>query len=84
MTVVTQFVTHDGTDDGDLVEVRRFYAQDGKVLPQPNATLGGGEGGAYDSITDSFCAAQKRAFNDSDGFAPRGGLKAVGDAVALA
>ena len=25
ITVVTQFITHDGTDNGDLVEVRRFY-----------------------------------------------------------
>ena len=32
MTVVTQFLTHDGTDSGDLVEIRRVYLQDGQVI----------------------------------------------------
>ena len=27
MTVVTQFITDDGTDSGDLVEIRRLYVQ---------------------------------------------------------
>ena len=31
MTVVTQFITEDGTDNGDLVEIRRLYVQDGQV-----------------------------------------------------
>lgn len=33
MTVVTQFLTNDGTDNGDLVEIRRFYVQDGHMIP---------------------------------------------------
>ena len=28
MTVVTQFITTDGTDNGDLKEIRHFYIQD--------------------------------------------------------
>ena len=32
MTVVTQFITDDGTDNGELVEMRRIYVQDGKVI----------------------------------------------------
>ena len=30
--MVTQFLTDDGTDNGDLVEVRRLYVQDGKLI----------------------------------------------------
>merc|ERR1719263_2426430 len=32
MTIVTQFLTHDGTDDGRLTEIRRIWKQDGKVV----------------------------------------------------
>jgi cellulose 1,4-beta-cellobiosidase len=32
MTVVTQFITTDGTDNGDLKEVKRFYVQNGRVI----------------------------------------------------
>merc|ERR1719221_884256 len=32
MTVVTQFVTADGTDTGALTEIRRFYVQNGKAM----------------------------------------------------
>ena len=32
MTVVTQFITSDGTDSGDLAEVRRFYVQNGRKI----------------------------------------------------
>merc|ERR1712125_62071 len=39
MTVVTQFLTTDGTDDGDLSEIRRFYIQDGNVIHSPPSTI---------------------------------------------
>merc|ERR1719191_9938 len=40
-TVVTQFVTEDGTDAGKLSEIRRFYVQDGKKIPNSkNKDLG--------------------------------------------
>ena len=32
MTVVTQFLTTDGTDAGDFSEMRRHYIQDGKIV----------------------------------------------------
>ena len=31
-TIVTQFITTDGTDNGDLKEMRRFYVQDGRRI----------------------------------------------------
>ena len=41
MTVVTQFVTSDGTDNGDLVEIRRVYVQDGQVIENSFSNLDG-------------------------------------------
>ena len=32
MTVVTQFITDDGTDSGELVEIRRLYVQVSVIL----------------------------------------------------
>lgn len=78
VTVVTQFITSDGTDMGDLVEIRRFYVQDGKVIPNSNSTIAGVQGSA---ITDGFCNAQKEAFNDVNDFKVKGGLKAMGEAL---
>lgn len=39
ITVVTQFITTDGTDTGDLSEIRRLYVQDGKVIVNPDAKI---------------------------------------------
>jgi len=77
MTVVTQFVTSDNTDTGELKEIRRLFVQDGKVIPTAPTVLGGQ---SFDAISDSFNAAQKRAFNNTDTFSKRGGMKAMGDA----
>ena len=54
MTVVTQFITDDGTDTGALVEMRRFYVQDGKRITNPKVSYG-----AFDSISDAQCTVQK-------------------------
>lgn len=78
MTVVTQFLTADGTDEGDLVEIRRVYVQDGKVIQQANVSVPGFDG---NSITDEFCKAQKAAFDDPDEFCAKGGLKKMGEAL---
>merc|ERR1712151_1489338 len=40
-TIVTQFLTADGTDSGDLSEIRRFYMQDGKRIDNSKATWEG-------------------------------------------
>jgi cellulose 1,4-beta-cellobiosidase len=78
MTVVTQFLTTDGTDQGDLAEIRRFYVQDGRVITHTNSTIPGVQG---NSITDEFCSAQKMAFQDFDHHRVHGGLKKMGEAL---
>merc|ERR1712039_950938 len=72
VTVVTQFLTHDGTDTGDLSEVRRFYVQDGAVIENSEATILGS--GAGNSITDDFCSKQKSKFGDLNDFAAKPGV----------
>lgn len=88
ITVVTQFLTEDGTDDGDLNEIRRFYMQGGFVIPNTAASVGGMSG---NSVKDGFCKKQKVAFNETrapnneegsfDQFSKKGGLKSIGDAL---
>ena len=41
VTVVTQFITHDGSDNGDLVEIRRLYVQDGRVIDNSFTNMAG-------------------------------------------
>ena len=40
-TVVTQFLTDDGTDDGDLSEIKRYFVQDDVVYSDPSITVNG-------------------------------------------
>ncbi|KAJ5094346.1 hypothetical protein N7456_010207 [Penicillium angulare] len=79
MTVVTQFVTSDGTDTGTLSEIKRLYVQDGKVISNSASDVSGVSG---NSITSDFCTAQKTAFGDEDYFTKRGGLSGMGEAMA--
>ena len=74
ITVVTQFITADGTDSGDLSEIRRLWVQNGKVIQSNNVTLGGQK---YNSVTDDFCNAQKQEFGDSNDYEKRGGHKTM-------
>ena len=76
-TVVTQFITTTGTAAGDLSEIRRVYVQNGKVIANSKSNIAGL---TQDSITDSYCSAQKTAFGDTNTFAVKGGLKAMGNA----
>lgn len=78
-TVVTQFITSDGTSSGTLNEIRRFYVQNGKVVPNSLSKISGVKG---NSITESFCAAQKTAFGDTNQFAAKGGLATMSKALA--
>jgi len=88
ITVVTQFLTDDGTDAGALSDIRRIYVQDGKVIQNSYATVGGIQG---DSITDAMCTKQKEAFiqtrdvGNTEGaynqFGEKGGLRKVGEAL---
>nr|CAM98445.1 cellulose 1,4-beta-cellobiosidase [Phialemonium thermophilum] len=75
-TVVTQFLTG---SDGNLSEIKRFYVQNGKVIPNSESKIAGVSG---NSITTDFCTAQKTAFGDTNVFEERGGLAQMGKALA--
>jgi len=79
-TVVTQWITNNGKDDGDLVEIRRIYKQDGQVITNSVVSTPGRDR-KDDSITDDFCDAQKHAFGDPNEHKAKGGLKAMGMAL---
>jgi hypothetical protein len=78
-TIVTQFISSDGTANGNLAEIRRFYVQNGKIIPNSVSKISGID--AVNSITDNFCAQQKTAFGDNNRFAAKGGLKQMGAAL---
>lgn len=77
-TVVTQFLTSDGTDNGQLSQIKRFYVQNGRVFANSQSDISGVTG---NSITTAFCNAQKTAFGDTNQFNTRGGLAAMGNAM---
>ncbi|KAJ7860231.1 glycoside hydrolase, partial [Mycena olivaceomarginata] len=63
ITVAPQFV------GSPFTSIRRFYVQNGRVIPHSNGTIPGVTGNA---ISNSFCAAQKSAFGDTNTFASKG------------
>jgi cellulose 1,4-beta-cellobiosidase len=81
-TVVTQFITADGTANGDLVEMRRLYVQDGVVHQNSAAKYAGLP--ASRSLTNKFCDAQKSYFGygGTDSFEASGGIASMGRALA--
>jgi cellulose 1,4-beta-cellobiosidase len=79
ITVVTQFITSDGTDSGDLIEVRRMWVQNGIVQENSLANLTHLEN--YNSIKDSTCAIQKQEFNEMNDFSSKGGLSSLGKSL---
>ncbi len=79
MTVITQFITDDGTDNGNLVEVKRLYKQNGQVVE--NGAAGYDDLAEFNSITDEFCLKSKDMFAELNAHADKGGLKAMGDAM---
>lgn len=87
ITVVTQFVTSDGTDAGQLSEIRRVYVQDGKVIQNAQARVPGVVG---NSISNGYCAEEKQAFKGTrsstnpgnfNRFQALGGMQAMGAAL---
>jgi len=80
MTVVTQFVTTDGTDRGKLKEIRRVWVQGGNVIQNSAVNFQGVS--QYTSVSDNFCNDIKTFFGDKNDFEAKGGLKAMGDALA--
>ncbi|KAG8903587.1 hypothetical protein FRC01_009142, partial [Tulasnella sp. 417] len=77
LTVVTQFLTDDGTPSGSLIEIRRKYVQNGVTISNSHVNFPP----VFDSITSSYCDQQKAAFNDVTSFQDRGGLDALGAAL---
>jgi len=75
MTVVTQFITVDGTDTGTLKEIRRFYKQDGKIIETPKIAVG--NYGSFDSLSQDYCKAEVGLFDDHTNFLDKGGMKSM-------
>jgi len=78
MTVVTQFVTADGTDAGKLTEIRRFYKQGDVVIETPKMAVGGK--GSYDSLSTDYCSAWANYTDDRTNFIDKGGMDSMEDA----
>lgn len=72
MTVVTQFLTDDGTDNGKLSEVRRIYLQDGNIIENSFSDLPGVD--RTDSVNEKMCEQSKEAFKDELDFQRNGGF----------
>lgn len=79
MTVVTQFISSDGTDNGDLTEIKRFFVQNGQKIEHAMTNVPGVT--PFNSLTDKNCYAQKAAFNDTQDFQRHGGMKSMGQAM---
>jgi hypothetical protein len=78
-TVVTQFITSDGTDAGALVEIRRSFVQNGAHIPSPRAQNVPGSNAS--SVSDAFCKQKAAAFADNDNFEAFGGLARMGEVM---
>lgn len=78
-TIVTQFLTSDGTATGTLSEIKRFYVQNGVTYANSQSKVAGVTG---NSITGAFCDAQKSVFGDQTDFQKKGGLATMGAALA--
>lgn len=81
ITVVTQFITDDGTNTGTLVEIRRFYVQKGVTVQNSFVNVPDMDP-ILNSITENYCTQQKTAFHDPNSFDNQGGLKALGESFA--
>jgi len=71
-TVVTQFI------GSPLKEIKRFYVQNGKVIPNSMSKIPNVQG---NSITPAFCDAQKKAFGDKYTFNELGGFGSMSSAL---
>lgn len=80
LTVVTQFITSDNTDNGDVVEIRRKFVQDGKVIEHPKSNIPG-LSSQYDSLKDDMCENVKQKFGDANTFKAKGGMKKMSDSL---
>lgn len=79
LTVVTKFITSDGTATGPLSEIRRLYVQNGVIIDNTVVNVPGIAAGT--SITTDFCTKQKSVFGDTNSFQSKGGLAGMGQAL---
>lgn len=77
-TVVTQFITDNGTDTGTFVEMKRFYIQNGTRIENSGSQI---EGLSGNSLTSDFCSAQKSTFSKENVFAAKEEFKDVADVL---
>ncbi|KAL3470793.1 concanavalin A-like lectin/glucanase domain-containing protein [Aspergillus californicus] len=77
-TVVTQFLTRNGTGSSPLSEIRRLYIQRGRVIQNAVVAVDSGA----DSITDGLCDATTSWFGGFGGMEAMG--RAIGDGMVLA
>ncbi|GMF20091.1 unnamed protein product [Phytophthora lilii] len=78
-TVVTRFITDDGTATGTLSEITRYYVQNDVSYEMPYATWSGIED--MNSLTESQCSTAKTEFGDEDDHKAMGGLEQLGLAM---
>merc|ERR1712179_840176 len=67
-------ITNDGTDEGEIVEVKQFYTQNGHTIEHPMYSVNGKK---HNSISDEFCADWVADTKDGTNFLEKGGMKAV-------
>eukprot|EP00347_Sterkiella_histriomuscorum_P007454 403348854 len=79
-TVVTQFITADGTYKTDVVEIKRHFVQNGKKITLPQSNIQGLSNLPSD-INDKYCHAQTSVFKNENTFSKVGGMKAMSDAL---
>lgn len=79
-TVITQFVTDDGTDSGSLVAIRRKFIQNGTVFS--DTTSSAPSIPTTSGISKDFCRSQKAAFGERDIFTEKGGMEGISKALA--
>ncbi|KAJ7737515.1 cellulase [Mycena metata] len=79
-TVVTQFVTNDGTDTGTLSEIRRIYVQNGVVIQNAAVNIPGLP--AVNSLSQAFCTDKINTLSDAASFNTFGGLAQMGASLA--
>lgn len=77
-TVVTQFLTNTGTAAGTMNEIKRFYVQNGVIIPNSQSTISGVTGNA---ITETYCADQKAVLNSTDTWDERGAFASMTSAM---
>ncbi|KAK7030527.1 carbohydrate-binding module family 1 protein [Favolaschia claudopus] len=79
-TAVTQFITDNNRADGTLTSIRRFYVQNGKVIPNSVVELAGLP--KVNDITADYCTDKMNVLGDSTAFNQHGGLAQMGKSLA--